>query len=68
MARLNEKVAGKAPRCNSGNRTASAYQIMQAMKGRAIQRPGMDTLREIRKYKKTKEPLIQKAPFQHIVR
>jgi hypothetical protein len=68
MARLDEKGAEKAPRCNAGKRTSSAYLIMQASKGRARQIPGMAALREIRKYKKTMEMLNQKAPLQRLVR
>jgi hypothetical protein len=68
MARLEKKGAGKAPRRNNaGNRTAAAYRRTQAVKGRAKQKLGMAALREIRKYQKT-EMLIQKAPFQQMLR
>jgi histone H3/H4 len=69
MARLAEKGAGKAPRCNNaGNRTAAAYRRAQAAKVRTRQKPDMAHLLEIRKYQKASEMLSQKAPFQHLVR
>jgi histone H3/H4 len=69
MGRLGEKGPWKAPRRNNaGNRSAAAYRRVQAAKVRTRQKPGMTALREIRKYPKTSEMLIQKAPFQRLVR
>jgi hypothetical protein len=69
MARLAERGAWKVPRQNNAvTRTAAAHQRAQTAKGRIRQRTGMDALREIRKCKKTSEMLIQKAPFQRLVR
>jgi hypothetical protein len=45
MARLEEKVAGKAPKINNaGNIDATPYQRAQTAKGRATQKPGMTHL------------------------
>jgi hypothetical protein len=62
MARLEEKGAGKALRCNTGNinRTTSAYRIMQSEKGRARQRSDMAALLDIRKYKKQRRCLFRR--------
>jgi hypothetical protein len=69
MAQINEKGAGKAPKHNNAaTRTAGAHGRAQASKVRTRERPGTASLKEIRKYKKTTEMLIQKAPFQRLVR
>jgi histone H3 len=71
MARINEKGAGKTPRHkNAATRTAGAHRRAQSAsaKVRTRARPGTAALQEISKYQKTIEILIQKAPYQRLVR
>jgi histone H3 len=69
MAHINERGAGKAPRHNNTvTRTTGAYRRAQSAKVRSSARLDMADLQEIRKYQKTTEMLIQKAPFQRLVR
>lgn len=73
MARIKQtarkSVAGKAPR--KGLATKAVRKLAPAtekVKKRPRFRPGTIALREIRRYQKSTELLIKKAPFQRLVR
>jgi hypothetical protein len=69
MAPINEKGTGKATRHhNAVTITAAAYRRAQSAKNRTRAIPGTSALQEIRKYKKTIEMRIQKAPCQRLIR
>ncbi|XP_040599774.1 histone H3-like [Mesocricetus auratus] len=65
-----KSTGGKAPRkplaMNVACKTAPATGVVKKKQRRY--RPGTVALREIRRYQKTTELLIRRAPFQHLVR
>lgn len=74
MARTKQtarkSTGGKAPRkqlaMNVACKTAPVTGVVKKKQHRY--RPGTVALREIRRYQKTTELLIRRAPFQHLVR
>ena len=72
MARTKQtarkSTGGKAPRKQLAAKTAQKAAPAPGMKKAHRFRPGTVALREIRKYQKTTELLIKKAPFQRLVR
>jgi histone H3 len=72
MARVKQmarKYTGGAPPClHLATKAArAATQKTIAMRKHCRWRPGTVALREIRKFQKTTDLLIRKAPFQHLV-
>jgi len=56
-------------RKGTGNGTKkSKVAVATAKKGTTRTRPGIQALREIRKYQKSTELLLRKAPFQRLIR
>ena len=76
MARTKQtsrkSTGGKAPRKNlatkAGRREASGKILKGKLKKPHRYRPGTVALREIRRYQKSTELLIRKAPFQRLIR
>ena len=72
MARTKQtarkSTGGKAPRKQLAAKTVRKTPAAPGAKKAHRFRPGTVALREIRKYQKTTELLIKKAPFQHLVR
>ena len=71
MARTKQtarkSTGGKAPRM-AAMRVSAAGKVMSGVKKPHRYRPGTVSLREIRKYQKTTELLLRKAPFMRLVR
>ncbi len=66
MAR--KSTGGVPPRYHLATKAArSAGQKVIAMRKPHCWRPGTVAAREIRKFQKTTDPLIRKAPFQHLI-
>ena len=73
MARTKQtarkSTGGKAPRKQLASKAArKAVPIVDGQKKNRRYRPGTVALREIRRYQKTTDLLIKKAPFQRLVR
>lgn len=74
MARTKQlaqkSTGGKAPRKTLGAKSALGAQLAPGTGARKPHRyrPGTVALREIRRYQKSTELLIRKAPFQRLVR
>ena len=72
MARTKQtarkSTGGKAPRKQLANKVARKTAKAPAMKKQHRFRPGTVALREIRRYQKSTDLLIRKAPFQRLVR
>ena len=72
MARTKQtarkSTGGKAPRKQLAAKTVKKAPAAPGAKKAHRFRPGTVALREIRKYQKTTELLIKKAPFQRLVR
>ena len=76
MARTKQtsrkSTGGKAPRkhlaTKAGRREASGKTLKGKLKKPHRYRPGTVALREIRRYQKSTELLIRKAPFQRLIR
>ena len=73
MARTKQSArkstGGKAPRCHLATKAArEKARRFGGIKKPHRYRPGTVALREIRKYQKSTELLIRKAPFQRLVR
>ena len=75
----NAQGAGKAPRPGvvpqgkvtgkvTGKDKKGKVAVTTAKKGTTRTRPGIQALREIRKYQKSTELLLRKAPFQRLIR
>lgn len=71
MARTKQtarkSIGGKAPRMGAIRMSAVA-NVMTGVKKPHRYRPGTVSLREIRKYQKSTELLLRKAPFMRLVR
>jgi histone H3 len=67
MARVKETARGKKA-LGSKKTAAKAASATTGVKRAHRWRPGTVALREIRRYQKSTELLIQKAPFQRLVR
>ena len=65
--RLAGKKVPHIPRTNTVRQSLSALKAGTSRKARRF-RPGTVALRQIRKYQKSTELLIRKAPFQRLVR
>ena len=72
MARTKQtarkSTGGKAPRKQLASKAARKSTKADGAKKSRRYRPGTVALREIRKYQKTTDLLIKKAPFQRLVR
>jgi histone H3 len=72
MARTKQtaraSTGGKAPRKQLATKAARHNQALGGVKKPMRYRPGTVALREIRRYQKSTELLIRKAPFQRLVR
>ena len=72
MARTKQtarkSAGGKAPRKTLATRHARNHPRIGGIKKPTRYRPGTVALRQIRKYQKSTELLIQKIPFQRLVR
>ena len=72
MARTKQtarkSTGGKAPRKQLASKAARKSTKAEGQKKARRYRPGTVALREIRKYQKTTDLLIKKAPFQRLVR
>ena len=72
MARTKQtarkSTGGKAPRKQLATKVARKTAKAPAMKKQHRFRPGTVALREIRRYQKSTDLLIRKAPFQRLVR
>ena len=72
MARTKQtarkSTGGKAPRKQSASKAARKATPAEGQKKNRRYRPGTVALREIRRYQKTTDLLIKKAPFQRLVR
>ena len=72
MARTKQtarkSTGGKAPRKQLASKAASKSTPTEGAKKNRRYRPGTVALREIRRYQKTTDLLIKKAPFQRLVR
>ena len=72
MARTKQtarkSTGGKAPRKQLASKAARKSTKADGQKKARRYRPGTVALREIRKYQKTTDLLIKKAPFQRLVR
>ena len=66
--RQNEKAAAKAARRKLPVRSTSGGTAAPAATKKRRYRPGTVALREIRRYQRTTDLLIRKAPFQRLVR
>ncbi len=65
---VRESTGGAPPRLHLATKAARvAAQKVIAMRKPHRWRPGMVALREIQKFQKNTDPLIRKAPFQHLV-
>ena len=64
-----KSTGGKTPRKQLANKAArKSVPLLGSIKKPHRYRPGTVALREIRKYQKSTELLIRKAPFQRLVR
>jgi histone H3 len=65
-----KSTAGKAPRKQLAEKTAArtSAPLTGRVKKPHRYRPGTVTLREIRRYQASTEPLMRKLPFQRLVR
>ena len=72
MARTKQtarkSTGGKAPRKQLASKAARKSTPAEGQKKNRRYRPGTVALREIRRYQKTTDLLIKKAPFQRLVR
>ena len=72
MARTKQtarkSTGGKAPRKQLASKAARKSTPTEGAKKNRRYRPGTVALREIRRYQKTTDLLIKKAPFQRLVR
>ena len=72
MARTKQtarkSTGGKAPRKQLASKAARKSAPTEGAKKNRRYRPGTVALREIRRYQKTTDLLIKKAPFQRLVR
>ena len=68
MARVKETARGKKALGSKKATAAKAASATTGVKRAHRWRPGTVALREIRRYQKSTELLIQKAPFQRLVR
>ena len=72
MARTKQtarkSTGGKAPRKQLASKAARKATPAEGQKKNRRYRPGTVALREIRRYQKTTDLLIKKAPFQRLVR
>lgn len=68
-ARRNAATAGKAPRKQLATKAARrSAPVVGGMRRPRRYRPGTVALREIRRYQKSTDLLLRKAPFQRLVR
>ncbi len=63
-----QSTGGKAPRRKLATIAARKTPVIGAVKKPHRYRPGTVALREIRKYQKSTDLLIRKAPFQRLIR
>ena len=64
-----KSVGGKAPKKQLASKAARKQEASSAAKKKSQRyRPGTVALREIRRYQKTTDLLLKKAPFQRLVR
>ena len=68
MARVKETARGKKALGSKKSKAPKAASATTGVKRAHRWRPGTVALREIRRYQKSTELLIQKAPFQRLVR
>jgi len=66
--RQNWQAAAKAARRKHPTRSTSGQTTAAAATNKRRYRPGTVALREIRRYQRTTDLLIRKAPFQRLVR